>query len=67
MSELLLSTGTVARDCGVSHESVRRWANAGRLPVAAKTPNGERLFNPADVARFAEQRRADRGKATRSR
>lgn len=40
-----------ARLLGVSDDTVRRWADAGRLPTT--TEGGRRLVQGADLARFA--------------
>lgn len=37
---------------GVSPDTVRRWADAGRLPTV-RTPQGHREIDPAELARFA--------------
>ena len=46
--EDLLTAGEAARMLHVSTDTVRRWANAGRLPVR-RTPYGHRRFLLADV------------------
>ncbi|HET7488731.1 MAG TPA: helix-turn-helix transcriptional regulator [Acidimicrobiales bacterium] len=47
--------GQVAELAGVSIDTVRRWADAGRLPTT-RTPGGRRQVAGADLARFlAEQ------------
>jgi hypothetical protein len=42
------------RTCGT--ENIRRLAREGQLPVAAVVGNGQRLFDQAEVKRFAEKR-----------
>lgn len=44
----LLSTGQAARRLQVSIDTIRRWGEAGRLPMV-KTPTGNRRFRRADV------------------
>jgi molybdopterin-binding protein len=39
---------------GVSDDTVRRWADAGRIPTTADVGR-RRLINGADLARFAEE------------
>jgi len=52
-----ITTSQVARDLQASEASIRNWADSGRLRVATKLPDGTRLFDPRDVARFAAERR----------
>ncbi len=49
---------------GVSDDTVRRWADAGRLPTS--TDAGRRTIDGADLARFAEELAAsgERGRVT---
>jgi molybdopterin-binding protein len=44
--------GQAARLLGVSDDTVRRWADSGRLPVT-RDPGGRRMIEGADLARFA--------------
>jgi molybdopterin-binding protein len=44
--------GQAAAILGVSADTVRRWADAGRLKTTLRT-GGRRLVNGADLARFA--------------
>jgi molybdopterin-binding protein len=44
--------GQVAELLGVSSDTVRRWADSGRLPVT-RTAGGRRLVDGAVLARFA--------------
>ncbi len=46
--------GKVAEMLGVSVDTVRRWADAGRLPTV-RSSGGQRLVNAGDVARLATQ------------
>ena len=54
-----LTSGEAARLLGVSEASVKRWADAGRLP-AVKTAGGHRRFRPEDVAAFRRRSLAGR-------
>ncbi len=48
--------GEAARQLDVSPDTLRRWAEAGRLSVEL-TPGGQRTVSQADVARLAAERR----------
>jgi molybdopterin-binding protein len=48
--------GEAAEILGVSPDTVRRWAESGRLPVE-RTAGGQRTVTRADVARLAAERR----------
>lgn len=48
-------TGEAARELGVSEQTVRNWADDGRLP-SMTTSNGTRVFQRKDVLRLKEQR-----------
>lgn len=50
-SDLMLSTGVVARMFGVSTKTVTRWAQKGSLP-SVRTPGGHRRFYRSDVDAF---------------
>jgi excisionase family DNA binding protein len=52
-----ISTTEAAHILLVSAETVRQWADTGRLP-ATRTGSGMRLFDRADVERLARERRA---------
>lgn len=53
----LLTAGDVAHLASdVTPDTVRAWERAGKLPAAAKTPGGVRLFERAAVVLFLEQR-----------
>ena len=51
----LMTTAAVAERLGVDVSTVARWVQAGRIPVAVKVPGlrGARLFDPADIDKFA--------------
>jgi molybdopterin-binding protein len=51
----LYRIGRAAELLGVSADTVRRWADAGRI-ATTKTPGGQRLVDGADLARFAAER-----------
>ncbi len=57
MTEQLLEVGHVAQMAGCSLSLVRWYADQGRLPMAAITPRGTRLFRRADVEAFLHHRR----------
>jgi len=48
---LLLNTGHVSELLGVSEATVKRWADAGRIP-SNRTVGHHRKFRPEDVATF---------------
>lgn len=48
MHERPLTTGQVADLFGVHIDTVRVWADSGRIP-SFRTPGGQRRFRPADV------------------
>ncbi|HEX5568101.1 MAG TPA: TOBE domain-containing protein [Streptomyces sp.] len=52
------SMGRAARLLGVSADTVRRWADAGRLPTR-RDGSGKRLVEGADLAAFAVALAAD--------
>jgi molybdopterin-binding protein len=45
--------GQAAELLGVSPDTVRRWADSGRVKVVRTTGGGARLIDGADLARFA--------------
>jgi DNA-binding transcriptional MerR regulator len=45
----LLTSGTVARQLGLSRERVAQLEREGRLPAAVRDSTGRRLFTEADV------------------
>lgn len=54
--EQRLRLGEAAKQLGVSPDTLRRWAQAGRLEVRL-TPGGQRTVSQADVSRLAAERR----------
>jgi excisionase family DNA binding protein len=52
--------GTASRRLGLAPETVRRLADAGRLPTL-RTPLGVRLFRRADVDAYRAARHGRRG------
>jgi hypothetical protein len=55
--ERFLETADVARAEGIVTASVRADVAAGRLPVAAVTARGTRLFRREDVEEYSRNRR----------
>jgi molybdopterin-binding protein len=53
-----LRIGEAAAQLGVSPDTLRRWAEAGRIEVEL-TPGGQRTVSQADVTRLAAQRRRE--------
>jgi len=45
----LLTISRAAHQLGCAESTVRRWADSGRLPIAARLPDGSRLFLERDV------------------
>jgi excisionase family DNA binding protein len=54
-----LKTAEAARILGVSQNTLRLWAEAGKVPVRRNPANGYRLFRQSDLAAFL--RRVDAG------
>ena len=54
----LLPTSIAARLANVSANTIRAWADKGRLP-AIRTASGQRLFNRADVLRLIAERKPE--------
>ena len=52
-----LSLGPASRQLGVDPDTLRRWADVGRIR-SFTTPGGHRRFARADVARLQEARRS---------
>lgn len=55
-TETLLTTKEVADALGVSHQTIARWVDTGRLTPTLRGPGlrGAMFFNPADVAALKE-------------
>ncbi len=53
-----LRIGEAAAQLGVSSDTLRRWAEAGRIEVQL-TPGGQRTVSQADVTRLAADRRRE--------
>jgi molybdopterin-binding protein len=53
-----LRLGEAAKQLGVSTDTLRRWAEAGRIEVEL-TPGGQRTVSQADVSRLAAERRRE--------
>jgi molybdopterin-binding protein len=53
-----LRIGEAAAQLGVSPDTLRRWAEAGRLDVEL-TPGGQRTVSQADITRLAAERRRE--------
>ncbi|MFI5634417.1 molybdopterin-binding protein [Streptomyces sp. NPDC051664] len=51
----MYSIGQAARLLGVSPETVRRWADGGRLPMG-RDGSGNRVIDGVGLARFAKER-----------
>lgn len=61
MSELL-TTSETARELNVSAETIREWADQGKLSVR-RTSSGQRIFERSDVERMRLERRSTQGEA----
>ena len=53
-----LRIGEAAAQLGVSPDTIRRWAEAGRIEVEL-TPGGQRTVRQADVTRLVAERRRE--------
>jgi DNA-binding transcriptional MerR regulator len=56
MQEEFLTASDVGKLVRLTPASIRAAADSGRLPVAARTPGGVRLFRRSDVEEFARER-----------
>lgn len=61
-----LKTADAADTLGVSQNTLRAWAAAGKIPVHRNPANGYRLFLKADLAKFL-RKVADSGAKRRAR
>lgn len=59
--KILLRPIDAGRIFGVGPHRIRQLAVDGQLPVAARTPDGGRLFDRDDIERFVEARLRRRG------
>jgi excisionase family DNA binding protein len=59
MSEVL-TVSEAARELKVAAETIRSWADRGRLP-AMRTKSGQRIFQRADIERVRQERQAAHG------
>ena len=55
---VLLESSDAARSAGVAANTIRLWAESGRLRVFATTTRGVRLFKSDDVDRVIKDREA---------
>jgi DNA-binding transcriptional MerR regulator len=55
----LVTTASAARLAQRASETIRHWANTGRLPVAYRTDTGVRIFRREDVLRVARERASE--------
>lgn len=54
-----LTSGQVARLCGVRIKTVQAWANEGKLSVFRLPARGDRRFYPDEVQRFIDRYRPE--------
>ncbi len=52
----VLTVSEAARALGVASQTIRDWADAGKLPTM-RTSGGQRIFTRADVERVQQKRR----------
>jgi excisionase family DNA binding protein len=50
-----VKTAEAARVLGVSQNTLRAWAKAGKIPVRRNPANSYRLFRYADLHRFLQR------------
>jgi len=55
-TKIVLTTGDAAKEVAVVPNTIVAAANAGRLPVFARTLRGQRLFRLSDVLEFGRKR-----------
>ena len=53
MTAELISSSEAAAICGITKNRFNRWVRAGHVPVDTTLDNGHRVFNRADIERFA--------------
>jgi excisionase family DNA binding protein len=51
MAESYVSTGTAARALGIGHVTLLRWAHAGAVTPAYRTPGGQYRWDLDDLRR----------------
>ena len=56
----LLTVSEAARELDVAAQTVREWADGGKLPTKL-TAGGQRIFQRTDVERVREERRTAHG------
>ncbi len=56
MGEMLLTISEAARVLGVSAQTVRVWADSGKLPTTRTEAGSMRLFQRNDVESYAARR-----------
>jgi excisionase family DNA binding protein len=57
-----VKTAEAAEILGVSQNTLRTWASAGKIPVHRNPANGYRLFRKTDLENFLRQIEASRTK-----
>ena len=50
-----LKVAEVARFLGICQNTLRKWADDGRIPVRANPANGSRLFRREDLESFLKE------------
>lgn len=55
----LLSAGKVALIFGVNRQTIHNWTKRGVLIPATVTPGGQNRYDPTEVVRLADERRAE--------
>lgn len=58
----ILTPGPAARRAGVTPETIRKWADEGRLPCR-RTETGIRIFDVAELDKFVAERERRRAAA----
>jgi excisionase family DNA binding protein len=54
MEQRLVQISEAARRIGVSVQTIRRWADAGKIP-SLRTPSGRRVFTEEQIAAIRRQ------------
>lgn len=55
-----VTTAAAAKILGVSQNTLRTWAEDGKIPVCRNPANGYRLFRPQDLEAFLKEIEASR-------